>query len=95
MVQKITELDPYAMKIEINNRFTSDGKEFFEWDLWDGPADYSDHAHGYASDLITAFSKLIEWKERIDRDYVAELESDLDTLQNFITDNETDDGTAS
>jgi hypothetical protein len=82
------------MQIEITNRFTSDGKEFFEWDLWDGPADCSDHAHGYATDLITAFSKLIEWKERIDRDYVAEFESDLNTLQNFITDNETDDGTA-
>jgi hypothetical protein len=81
------------MKIEITNRFTSDGKEFFEWSLWEGP-DGIDHAHGYASDLITAFSKLIEWKERIDRDYVAEFESDLNTLQNFTTDNETDDGTA-
>ena len=81
------------MKIEITNRFTSDGKEFFEWSLWEGP-DGIDHAHGYASDLITAFSKLIEWKERIDRDYVAEFESDLETLQNFTTDNETDNGTA-
>ena len=81
------------MKIEITNRFTSDGKEFFEWSLWEGP-DGIDHAHGYASDLITAFSKLIEWKERIDRDYVAEFESDLNTLQNFTTDNETDNGTA-
>lgn len=81
------------MKIEITNRFTSDGKEFFEWSLWEGP-DGIDHAHGYASDLITAFSKLIEWKERIDRDYVAEFESDLETLQNFITDDETDHGTA-
>ena len=73
------------MKIEITNRFTSDGKEFFEWDLWDGPADCSDHAHGYASDLVTSFSKLLEWKERIDRDYAAEVLSDMENAQPFLT----------
>jgi len=57
------------MKIEIHNQFTADGREYYEWDLWDGPADYSDHAHGYATDLITAFSKLLEWRERIAADY--------------------------
>jgi hypothetical protein len=57
------------MKIEIQNRFTADGQEFYEWDLYDGPADCSDHAHGYASDLIIAFSKLLEWRERIAADY--------------------------
>jgi hypothetical protein len=57
------------MKIEIENRFTADGKEFFQWSLWDGPADSSDHARGYATDLITAFSKLMEWRERIANDY--------------------------
>ncbi len=57
------------MKIEIENRFTADGKEFFQWSLWYGPADSSDHARGYATDLITAFSKLMEWRERIANDY--------------------------
>jgi hypothetical protein len=56
------------MKIEIVNHFTPDGREYIEWDLWDGP-DGIDHAHGYATDLITAFSKLLEWRERIAADY--------------------------
>ena len=74
------------MQIKITNRFTSEGKEFFEWDLADGP-DGIDHAHGYATDLITAFSKLIEWKERIDRDYAAEVLQDMDNAQQFLTTN--------
>jgi hypothetical protein len=57
------------MKIEIHNRFTPDGREYIEWDLWDGPADSSDHAHGYATDLVQAFSKIFEWRERISADY--------------------------
>ena len=57
------------MKIEIYNRFTADGREYYEWDLWDGPADSSDHAHGYASDLVQCFSKIFEWRERIAADY--------------------------
>jgi hypothetical protein len=57
------------MKIEITNRFTTDGREYLEWDLYDGPADCSDHAHGYASDLIQAFTKILEWRERIAADY--------------------------
>jgi hypothetical protein len=57
------------MKIEIYNRFTPDGREYYEWDLWDGPADSSDHAHGYASDLVQCFSKIFEWRERIAADY--------------------------
>jgi hypothetical protein len=59
----------YAMKINITNRFTAQGTEFYEWDLWDGPADSSDHAHGYATDLVHAFSKILEWRERIANDY--------------------------
>lgn len=78
------------MKIEIISRFTPDGRAYYEWDLWEGPADCTDHAHGYATDLITAFSKLLEWKERIDRDYADELATDLDTLQNFLQQNDTD-----
>lgn len=57
------------MKVEITNRFTSDGREYYEWDLWDGPADSSDHAHGYATDLVQCFSKIFEWRERIAADY--------------------------
>jgi electron transfer flavoprotein beta subunit len=49
--------------------FTPDGKEYYEWSLLDGPADCSDHARGYASDLVQAFSKILEWRERIAADY--------------------------
>ncbi len=56
------------MKISIVNKFTAEGKEYVEWDLWDG-ADEVDHAHGYASDLVQAFSKIFEWRERIAADY--------------------------
>lgn len=77
------------MKVEIVDRFTPDGKEFYEWWLWDGP-DGIEEVHGYATDLITAFSKIIEWRERIAAEYVAEFEKDLETLKNFITNNETD-----
>ena len=80
------------MQIKITNRFTSDGKEFFEWDLADGP-DGIDHAHGYATDLITAFSKLIEWHDRISADYATELESNSDNTRNSLANNETDPGT--
>ena len=64
------------MKIEIVNRFTAEGREYVEWDLWDGPADSQDHAHGYATDLITSFSKLLEWRERILADYTADYAND-------------------
>lgn len=73
------------MRIEITSRFTPEGKEFFEWDLWDGPADCSDHAHGYATDLITAFSKILEWHERIGADYAQELLTDMQNAQQFLT----------
>lgn len=56
------------MRIEITNHFTPDGREYIEWSLYDGP-DGIDHARGYATDLITAFSKLMEWRERIANDY--------------------------
>ncbi len=67
------------MKIEITNHFTPDGREYIEWDLWDGPADSSDHAHGYATDLVQCFSKIFEWRERIAADY-----------NDLYNDNETD-----
>ena len=77
------------MRISISSYFTPDGKEFYEWDLWAGPADCSDHAHGYAVDLVTAFSKLLEWNERIAADYAIEVAQDLDTLKTFLANNET------
>ncbi len=79
------------MKIEIINHFTKEGNEYIEWDLWDGP-DGIDHAHGYASDLVQAFSKIFEWRERIGADYAADVEADLKTLHEFIANNETDNG---
>lgn len=77
------------MKINIVNKFTPDGREFIEWDIWYGPHDCSDHAHGYAVDLVQAFAKIFEWKERMDQDYAEEVLQDLDTLKNTVTDNET------
>jgi hypothetical protein len=77
------------MKVEIINAYTSEGKEYFKWELYDGP-DGIEHVRGFATDLITAFSKVIEWRERIGADYAAEVESDLETLRNFLKNNETD-----
>jgi hypothetical protein len=56
------------MKIQIVNRFSPTGQEYIEWDLHDGP-DGIEHARGYAIDLIQAFSKILEWRERIANDY--------------------------
>jgi hypothetical protein len=71
------------MKVEIINRFTPDGVEYIEWDLYDGP-DGIDHAHGYAVDLIQAFSKILEWRERIANDYVNDYDQtgDVGTTEN-------------
>jgi hypothetical protein len=62
------------MKIEIESKHTQDGTEYYEWSLVDGP-DGIDHARGYATDLIVAFSKLIEWRERIAADYTQDTEN--------------------
>jgi len=72
------------MKINITNHFTAAGTEYYEWDLWDGP-DGIDHMHGYAVDLVQAFSKIIEWREKLARDYIVE-----DFITDFFTNNETD-----
>jgi hypothetical protein len=77
------------MKIEINNHFAADGKEFYYWTLYDGP-DGIDEVKGFATDLIEVFSKIIEWRERIGADYAKEILADMDTLQNFTQQNETD-----
>lgn len=58
------------MKIEVKNGF-SNGTEYYEFELWDGP-DSIEHVKGYSSDLINVFTKLLEWRERIAREYVSE-----------------------
>lgn len=55
------------MKVEITNQWF-EGREYFEFTLYDGP-DSSERAHGYSVDLIEAFTKIIEWREMILRDY--------------------------
>ena len=64
------------MQINITNHFTEDGREYFRFDLYDGP-DGIEHVEGFAVDLVQAFAKLLEWRERIAADY------------NDSTDNET------
>jgi len=65
------------MQIEIVNHFTNTGKEFFRFELYDGP-DGIEHVSGFASDLVEAFSKIIEWRERISQDYYNEIEDETD-----------------
>lgn len=55
------------MKIEVVNHLV-DGREHFEFTLYDGP-NGEERAHGYSTDLIVAFTKIIEWREMIARDY--------------------------
>ena len=72
------------MKVKIIDRFTPSGKNFYEWWLFDGP-DNIEHIHGFATDLITAFSKVLEWHERIDADYAQEILTDIETANQFLT----------
>jgi len=65
------------MQIEIVNHFTNTGKEFFRFELYDGP-DGIEHVSGFASDLVEAFSKIIEWRERIGQDYYNEINDETD-----------------
>jgi hypothetical protein len=65
------------MKIEIVNHFTNNGNEFFRFELYDGP-DGIEHVSGFASDLVEAFSKIIEWRERISQDYYNEIDDETD-----------------
>ncbi len=70
-VSKITEFYQLArlnvMKLEVVSHWVK-GKEHFEFTLFDGP-DGLERAHGYSTDLIVAFTKVIEWREKISRDY--------------------------
>jgi len=63
------------MRINIVNHFTNDGQEYFRFELWDGP-DGIEHVSGFAVDLIEAFSKILEWQERISRDYYSDEQND-------------------
>lgn len=56
------------MKLEIVNRISPEGKEYYEFTLMDGP-DGIEKVHGYSVDLIVVFTKVLEWRERIFRDY--------------------------
>ena len=71
------------MKIEILTRYTSQGQPYIEWSLYAGP-DGIEHVHGYASDLIQAFSKILEWNTRIGEEYAQEVLKDLDTLKTYL-----------
>ena len=72
------------MLIKIINHFSNDGLEYIEWDLYEGP-DGIEHVHGYAKDLIQAFSKILEWQERISNDYYDDLN---ETTGNRSSDNQ-------
>ena len=63
------------MKIEIRTESTRDGKEFYYWKMLDGP-DGIDEVQGFAIDLIEVFSKIIEWRERLAKDYTENNETD-------------------
>jgi hypothetical protein len=76
------------MLIKIIDRFAANGSQFYEWTLADGPEGI-ETVHGYATDLITAFSKVLEWHERISADYAAEIAADMDTLNKFLQQDET------
>jgi len=58
------------MKIEVKSQ-TFEGRNYFEFILQDGPGD-RERVKGYATDLIVAFTKIIEWHERIEREYKVE-----------------------
>lgn len=55
------------MKIEIK-KGSSNGKEFFEFQLWDGPEGV-EYVRGFSTDLVNVFTKVLEWRERISREY--------------------------
>lgn len=66
------------MKIEIFDVWQN-GRTVYLWTLHDGPADCSDKVTGYAITLEETVAKILEWRERIGRDY---LESTIDEATN-------------
>jgi hypothetical protein len=71
------------MKLEITNFFNDHGKEFFKYELLDGP-NGEERVQGYASDLIVAFTKVLEWRERISRDYNSDEDSEVDYQRDIL-----------
>lgn len=70
------------MKLEITSFTNNYGKEFFQYKLMDGPNN-EEKVQGYATDLIVAFTKVLEWRERISRDFAfadGELSCDEDKM---------------
>jgi hypothetical protein len=70
------------MRIEITTHYFKDGKEYYRFELWDGP-DGIEHVQGFAIDLIETFSKIVEWRERIAVDYAEEIEQEIKNLEIF------------
>ena len=66
------------MRIEITNHFAANGKEYFRFNLWDGPEGI-DEVRGFSVDLIETFTKIIEWRERIANDYFEDTPEDDET----------------
>lgn len=56
------------MKLEIISIKDSSNREVFEYTLCDGPED-REKVHGYSKDIIVAFTKVLEWREKINKDY--------------------------
>ncbi len=69
------------MLIKVTDCYTAKGKEYFRFDLYDGP-DGIEHVSGFALDLVETFSKILEWRERIARDYVHDLDETGDETDN-------------
>lgn len=67
------------MKLEIVKVPLKNGKSCYEYTLSEGP-DGIEQVHGYATDLIVAFTKVLEWQERISRDYSEEITGELEEL---------------
>ena len=66
------------MRVQITNEHTADGREYFRWEIYDGP-DGIEHARGFASDIVVAFTKIMEWRERIALDYTQDIDTDINT----------------
>ena len=72
------------MRIEVTTHYFKDGKEYYRFELWDGP-DNVEHVQGFAIDLIEAFSKIVEWRERIAVDYAEEVLAEIENAKQFLT----------
>lgn len=53
------------MKIVITEHHLANGNAFYRWELWDGPADLSDHAEGQAASVHQALVQIGAARRRI------------------------------